>query len=94
MNIHLHIERLILDGLPVETRDGGIVRSAVEVELTRLLSAGGLAKSLATGGAFASLPANTMQASDARPQPLGQQIARAVYSGIGATIVHTDSKRT
>ena len=30
MNIDLHIERLILDGLPIEHNQGSLVKSAVE----------------------------------------------------------------
>ena len=83
MNIHLHIERLILDGLPLEQRDGAQMRVAVEAELTRLLSESGLGESYANGGAFASLRADTIHATDTRPQPLGTQIAHAVYGSIG-----------
>ena len=38
MNINLHIERLILDGLPITRQQGPHVQAAVEAELTRLLS--------------------------------------------------------
>ena len=93
MNIHLHIERLILDGLPVEPRDGARVRVAVEAELTRLLTDGGLGEAYTSGGAIACLRTDTIQASDARPQPLGAQIARAVYGGIGAPI-ESNSRRS
>ena len=42
MNIRLHIERLILDGLPVNSVQSPQVKAAVEAELTRLLTADGL----------------------------------------------------
>ena len=41
-NIHLHIERLILDGLPIECAQGPHVQAAVEAELARLLTENGL----------------------------------------------------
>ena len=41
-NIHLHIERLILDGLPIERAQGPHVQAAVEAELARLLTENGL----------------------------------------------------
>ena len=44
-NIHLHIERLILDGLPIERAQGPHVQAAVEAELSRLLTENGLAAS-------------------------------------------------
>lgn len=84
MNIRLHIERLILDGVPLEA--GGAVRLqvAVESELGRLLTDGGLDSGLVNGGAIHSLQAGSIQLIDqANPTQLGGQIAQAVYSGIG-----------
>lgn len=84
MNINLHIDRLVLDGLPIEHRDGPLVKAAVEVELGRLLTAKGLANSLLSGGATPSVPAPGIQVPhDPNPARLGQQIGRAVYRGIG-----------
>ena len=83
MKIHLHIERLVLDGLPVERRDGAAVRAAVEAELARLLGAGGLAPSLMSGVAAQSVPGGAIQlASQTTPNHLGTQIAQAVYGGL------------
>ena len=53
MNINVHIERLILDGLPVKGSDGSIIQAAVETELSRLLGEQGLA-GMTTGAASAS----------------------------------------
>ena len=41
MRIELHIDRVVLDGLPGVTtgRDGDLVREALHAELTRLLTA-------------------------------------------------------
>lgn len=84
MNINLHIDRLILDGLPIERHHGPLVKAAVEAELSRLLAADGLANSLMAGGAMPSVRAPGIQlASDSNPTRLGQQIGRAVYGGIG-----------
>jgi hypothetical protein len=38
MSISLHIERLILEGLPVASNSGPQLQAAVEAELTRLLA--------------------------------------------------------
>ena len=43
MNIKLHIERLVLDGLPVTRSQGPLVQAAMEAELARLMAEGGLA---------------------------------------------------
>jgi hypothetical protein len=84
MNINLHIDRLVLDGLPIEHRDGARVKAAVETELSRLLTANGLANSLVSGGATPSVPAPGIQmSSDGNPARLGRKIGRAIYGGIG-----------
>ena len=84
MNINLHIERLILDGLPFAPAHSAQVQAAVEAELSRLLSAGGLHANLQSGAALPSVRADALQLSaDSHPTQLGRQIAQAVYGGIG-----------
>ena len=84
MNINLHIERLILDGLPIGHSQGSFVKAAVEAELSRLLSANGLNSDFQSGGAMPSVEADGIQiARDGSPTDLGHEIARAVYGGIG-----------
>ena len=83
-DIHLHIERLILDGLPITRQQGPQVQAAVEAELTRLLTENGLAPELQSGGALPRLNANTIQLTPGgSPAQIGQQIAQSVYSGMG-----------
>lgn len=83
-NIHLHIERLILDGLPIERAQGSQVQAAVEAELARLLAENGLESSLAVGGAVPQVRAGAMQLSaGGSPADMGTQIARSVYGGLG-----------
>lgn len=84
MNINLHIDRLVLDGLPIEHHHGPLIKTAVELELGRLLAASGLENSLTGGGAIPSAQAAGIQmSSDSNPARLGQQIGRAIYGGIG-----------
>jgi hypothetical protein len=84
LRIKLHIERLSLEGLPLTRNQGAAVQTAVESELTRMLSERGLADGIRAGGAMPSLPAVRLEyASGASPAQLGRQIARAVYGGIG-----------
>lgn len=84
MSIRLHIDRLVLDGLPVSSDRSPLVRAAAEAELTRLLGAGGLAGGLAGGAATPFLPAVTVRlVSPVDPGVLGRQIARSVYGRIG-----------
>lgn len=85
MNIRLHIERLVLEGLPVPPHQGAVVQAAMEMELGRLLSAGRLSPQVAAGTSFPVLQGGMIQmASLASPVGVGAQIAGAVYSGIGA----------
>jgi hypothetical protein len=84
MNVNLHIERLILDGISIPHRQRPHLQAAVEMELTRLLAADGLAPNLLVGGAVPRVPAGAIQLTgESDPTYLGQQIAQAVYGGIG-----------
>ena len=82
-DIHLHIERLVLEGLPIERSEGAAVQAAVEAELTRLLSENGIAAQYQSGGAVPSVRAPGMQLTSNSSSQIGQQIAQAVYGGIG-----------
>jgi len=84
MSIRLHIERLVLDGLPVTAADAPRVKAALEAELTRLLAAGGLRADLAAGGAVPSVQAPPISsARGVSSTQLGTRIAQAVHGGIG-----------
>jgi hypothetical protein len=84
MNINLHIERFILDGLNVGAAQGALVREAVEAELARLFSEGGLAPDLQSGGAWSNIrPVSIALNGNENPLRLGQEIARSIYAGIG-----------
>jgi hypothetical protein len=84
MNINLHIERLILDGLPVERNQGSYVQAAFQAELTRLLAENGMGSHLQAGGAVPRLDTNAMHlTANSNPTQMGTQIAHSVYSGIG-----------
>jgi len=84
-DVELHIERLILDGVPIGSGDAAIVQSVVEAELARLISAEGLSSSVLSGGAHSVLRGSTVRASAATgPREWGTQIARAVHSGLGS----------
>ena len=81
--IHLHIERLVLEGLPVAPRQGALVQAALEAELARLLREGGLAPAWRADGAAPSASADAVQlAGESDPAQVGRQIARAVYGGL------------
>ena len=84
MDIDVQIERLVLDGIDVPHAQRPLLQAAVETELTRLLTEGGISAELQPGGALPSVPAHAITLDDkADPARLGRQIARSVYSGIG-----------
>jgi hypothetical protein len=84
MKVNLHIERLVLDGLPISRSQGALVQRAVEAELSRLLAADGLAPSLLAGGAMPYAPGGPMRlTNESNPDHLGTQIAQSVYGGLG-----------
>lgn len=84
MRINVHIERLVLDGLPVTTLQGPQVRRAVEGELARLLASSGLSESLRRGAALPRVMAGSLSVTrESHPTGLGKGIARAVHEGIG-----------
>lgn len=93
MNIKLHIERIVLDGLQVAPRDRAQLQAAVEVELARLLAAGGLRSELLSGGAMRSLGAGQIQVTNnMSPLHLGNRIAQAVHGGVGAETPNARSR--
>jgi len=84
MNVNLHIEQLILDGIDLPPHQREALAAAVQGELTRLIAVGGLSPSLQQGGAKAQVAGDRLQLSPGQPPELmGQQIARSVYGGIG-----------
>lgn len=81
MNINVHIERLILEGLPVTRGQGDLVQAAVEAELTSLLAERGLLFSSAV--ALPQLSAANVQLThDSKPASLGSQIAQAICGSL------------
>ena len=83
MNIELHIERLVLEGIDAPPGRGGQLREGVSAELSRLLRDGGLAGPVLQAGAVARLraPAVTVPA-DRAPADLGRHLGGAIYKGL------------
>ena len=83
MNVNLHIERLILDGLPIESRHRSTIQASVETELGRLLAQDDLPREW-KGGAVPSLLGDAIQlTSQSDPARLARQIAGSIYASIG-----------
>lgn len=83
MNIHLQIERLVLDGFSLDARERRQLQAALEHELGRLLGEG-LALPSGAGGAQARLRGQPVrQSGGADPAGMGRQLAASLYRGMG-----------
>ena len=72
------MERLTLDGLPLENSDGPIVRTAIETELSRLLTEQGLGD--VSSGAVPNLSLAPIELAEIKPAQLGHKIAQSIYT--------------
>jgi len=81
MNINLHIERLVLNGLAVGSGEAALVQTAVESELGRLLTnspcapASSFAEARVAGGEIHLRPGVSAR-------ELGVEIGRSVFAGL------------
>ncbi len=83
MNITIHIERLVLEGVPMDYGQREALQAAIEEELVKRLSTTKLAPGLLAGGALAYLRGGDMQlSSDMQPPQMGQHIAQAIVEGL------------
>jgi hypothetical protein len=83
MSIHLHIDRLVLEGLPLSQGDGPLLQAALESELTRLMG-DGLSPELAESAAVPRLKAQGIEVAPSDgPGIIGKKIAGSVYGGLG-----------
>ena len=83
MTIRVHIDRLILDGLPPGPLDTGQLSEAVSSELGRLLGETGLQPGFAAGGSFSTVRGADIPHPESGPGQLGIQIAAAISGGLG-----------
>jgi hypothetical protein len=84
VNVRVHIERLILEGIDLDPAGRPLLQTALEAELVRLLAEGGVRPELRVGGAVPAVQAAGFELSGAaEPASLGRQIARSVYGGVG-----------
>lgn len=79
--MNIPIERLILDGLPVEAGESVLVQAAVEAELVRLFSERGIPRDLQTGVNNARILAPTLRLNSLpHATETGAQIGAGIYS--------------
>ena len=78
-SVTVHIEQLVLAGLPLASHQAAVVQRAMERELVRLLQHDGIGRAQ-PGGATPALAAPAIQFSTPfRPAEVGRQIARSLH---------------
>jgi hypothetical protein len=83
MNVNLHIERLVLEGLPIDSHEGPLVQEAVRIELTRLLVRAQVPARVLSSGATPALNGVSIRAEpQASPSAWGGAIAQSVHGAI------------
>lgn len=84
MSVSLHIDRLVLDGLPLAPGQAPLVQAAVEAELARLFAERGIGSGWREGGALPYARGAAIQMTPGgAPAQLGARIAQSIYGGIG-----------
>jgi hypothetical protein len=84
VRLNIQIDRLVVDGIDLQRNQRPVMQAAFESELARLLARDGLNQELSSGVALPSLSAPAIEIPNgARPHTIGEQIAQAVYNGIG-----------
>lgn len=83
-HVHLHIDRLVIEGAGWDRQQAQGMQAALETELVQLLMTGELATTWQAGGAVPSLPqtAITWQPSEGAAK-LGQSAGQAIFRSIG-----------
>ena len=83
MNINLHIEELVLDGIDITPEQRSQLAIALRSELARLIATEGVTPSLQMGGWCDQLSAGNLHYSLSQsPKVMGQRIAQSVYRGL------------
>jgi hypothetical protein len=84
MSLRIHIERLLLDGIPIGRHDARLIQAAVEAKLAELFEGDSGMPRINFDSALPHLRgANITLSTDFEPAAAGAQIARAVHSAIG-----------
>lgn len=81
MIIRLHIERVVIEGLPLNGAQTGVLRAALERELSRRFAEGTLdPKHLS--GSHAILRGGTVAVDGVAPARFGERIAASVHDSV------------
>ena len=84
MSAHVHIERIVLHGLPGTRGHEADLGAAVAAELGRLFREEGIPPGLASTGPSGRLRAPAVRVPAGGAGSLGVDVARSVYRSLGA----------
>lgn len=83
MKINLHIERLVLEGLPLMSHQGPALGEALQAELARLLSEGGLPRQVTAGGVIPRLDGGVFAMGQGlQAEGMGRQLAQPISGAL------------
>lgn len=82
MNINLHIERLVLEGVNITADQCDLLQASVTTELTRMFAEGGLSSGFFQGAVLPRISTESIQLTGNNATKIGQQIAQSVYGGL------------
>jgi hypothetical protein len=84
MNVHLHIDRIVLENIDLSPRQRRHLQAVIEAELAHLLTTQGLPPNLNYSSRVPGLKVDVIALTgDNSPTSLGQQIAHTIYQGMG-----------
>jgi hypothetical protein len=89
MRVHLHIDRLVLDGIPLSSAETAHLVRALERGLTEAVAQGtlDLAALQDRGGALAAIAGAPLTLGHgAKGADVGAELARSIHAGLGAAL--------
>lgn len=85
MEVHVHIQRLIVDGPALGRVERSRLTEALSSELGRLITDRGLPGAAAAGFAAPSALGGQVTGGTTDPEAYGRALAGVVYAGLGAS---------
>lgn len=92
MNIHVHVERLVLEGLALSKAEGAQVQATLEAEIGRSLSVSPLPKELRDGSATNVKTAVVDLGASNNPVEIGRRISHAVCRSLALQPAPPDTR--
>ncbi|MBZ5506424.1 MAG: hypothetical protein LAO78_13270 [Acidobacteriia bacterium] len=81
-SVSLHIDRLVIDGLPLKAGQAAQLQASVQRELTRILQRDGMGWASQSGAVPTLSAPNIQMSGPLLPVEMGRQIAHSVYQSL------------